>query len=220
MHLNSELIFKKYAKKYFQPFHKVLEIGPAGIPSVYNILLDIDSTVWHTLDFKNTSYIATESSNLTFEIEDPYKFTIEDNQYDIVVSGQVIEHVQEIWLWMTEIKRVLKQGGIVITINPISWPYHEAPIDCWRIYPEGMKSIAKLCGLEVVFCDYMSLEKSYLKEKYNVEHTIPGMSYTHAYTEKEFSRIISWNKNPLLNKLLKVPIQVSYDTISVLRKAD
>ncbi len=33
----------------------------------------------------------------------------------------------------------------------MNWPYHEAPVDCWRIYPEGMKALYEEAGLTMVF---------------------------------------------------------------------
>ena len=88
-----------------------------------------------------------------------YSFPVPDETYDVVLSGQVIEHVRKIWVWMREVARVCKAGGIVITINPVSWPYHEAPIDCWRAYPEGMKALYEDSKLEVIFSGWESLEE-------------------------------------------------------------
>ena len=50
MHLNSELIFEKYAKRYFHEHMRVLEIGPNTIPSIYYQIVGKKSIVWETLD--------------------------------------------------------------------------------------------------------------------------------------------------------------------------
>ena len=42
---------------------------------------------------------------------------------------------------MKEVARVVKPDGLVITIAPVSWPYHAAPIDCWRVYPAGLNAL-------------------------------------------------------------------------------
>lgn len=62
-----------------------------------------------------------------------YEFPIPSDSYDIVLSGGVIEHVRKVWVWIREVARVCKIGGLVITVAPASWPYHVAPIDCWRL---------------------------------------------------------------------------------------
>jgi SAM-dependent methyltransferase len=55
---------------------------------------------------------------VTYESVSEYAFPIDDDCYDIVLSGQVVEHVPRIWRWMREVSRVCKEGGVVITIKP------------------------------------------------------------------------------------------------------
>ncbi len=49
-----------------------------------------------------------------------------------------------------ELSRVVRPGGYIVTVNPVSWPYHEAPIDCWRVFPDGMQALLDDAGLEMV----------------------------------------------------------------------
>lgn len=222
MHLNSELLFRKYAKGYFKDHLKVLEIGPAGYPSVYQKIIDNPSITWHTLDFSNTAFIDSSADQLTYKISSAYEFPVESDSYDIILSGQVIEHVQRIWTWLRELKRITKPGGQIITVNPVSWPYHEAPVDCWRIFPEGMKALAEEVGLDCKSCFFESLEKDYLVRKYGVLKLIPGRSCDYIKS-KSLGKKIRWNKCvqkiPVL-KLLEIPIEVAYDTFSVMEKAN
>jgi len=74
-------------------------------------------------------------------MEDLYAIPVDSESFEIVVSANVIEHVEELWRWVPALARVCRRGGKVITINPISWGFHEAPVDCWRIYPDGMKAL-------------------------------------------------------------------------------
>jgi hypothetical protein len=63
--------------------------------------------------------------------------------------------------------RIAAPGGHVITISPISWPYHEAPVDCWRIYPEGIKSLCEEASLTLLTCEYLSEEaRRYWRTRY------------------------------------------------------
>lgn len=222
MHLNSELLFKKFFSDYFKPGMKILEIGPSGIPSIYNKIVNDSSIQWDTLDFENTVYIDANTQNLTYTITDPYFFPVEDNMYDIVLSGQVMEHVQEIWRWMIEIKRITKPRGFIFTIIPFSWPYHKAPIDCWRILPSGMEAIAKYCELDVVIGHFGSEEKKQLMLSDKQVITVPGRSYNIKYSKTKLSILFKWNLFlrffRRFGRLFIVPIEVSYDTISILRK--
>ena len=151
MHLNSQLLFQKYAPGCFQDYQRVLEIGPDGFPSTYRRLLANPTLDWQTLDI-------TGDPQLTFHARDEYTFPMPGGLFDVVLSGQVIEHVRKTWVWIQEVARVCKPGGYVITVNPVSWGYHEAPIDCWRIYPEGMRTLYDEAGLEVQHCAAESLE--------------------------------------------------------------
>ena len=42
-----------------------------------------------------------------------------------------MEHVGKIWVRVAVLERACKEGGYVILINPVSWVFHKAPIDCW-----------------------------------------------------------------------------------------
>jgi ubiquinone/menaquinone biosynthesis C-methylase UbiE len=222
MHLNSSLLFSKYALPYFHDNIKVLEIGPTGFPSVFQKLVKNPSIQWDTLDLVDTTYINSSIDNLTYRSTSPYEFPINDGQYDIILSGQVIEHVQKIWIWLGELKRVVKEHGIIITINPISWPYHEAPIDCWRIFPDGIKSLADECKLECEFVKYESLEVEEIKKLDPMAKFIPGQSYSYSDDYRYLNKKIRWNKIVRMfskfRHFLEIPIEVAFDTISILRK--
>jgi hypothetical protein len=198
MHLNSRLIFEKYATKYFPAGTRVLEIGPDGFPSAYRKMVDRGNLSWDTIDIYH-------HPNLTHVAPSEYSFPVPDESYDVVVSGQVIEHVRKIWVWMREVVRVCKVGGTVITINPVSWPYHEAPIDCWRAYPEGMKALYEDSSLEVIFSAWESLEEPTFR-KY-----IPGVS-------REFRSKPLALANRILGRF-GYPVERAYDTITIGRKA-
>jgi SAM-dependent methyltransferase len=151
MHLNSKLLFEKYAKPYFKNNMRVLEIGPTGYPSAYNKMVGNNTITWETLDISG-------GKNLSYVPENEYEFPVPDGTFDIVLSGQVIEHVKKVWVWVKELARACKTGGHVITIAPVSWPFHEHPVDCWRIYPEGMKVLYEEAGLKMRLCESGTLE--------------------------------------------------------------
>jgi SAM-dependent methyltransferase len=62
--------------------------------------------------------------------------------FDIVISTEVLEHVQNWRLVIDNMKGVLKRGGyIYITTRSYGFPYHAAPYDFWRYSLEDMKKI-------------------------------------------------------------------------------
>ena len=199
MHKNSELLFRKYGAPYIKDGAKVLEIGPDLLPiSTYQACCNRSKNQWHSIDL----YV---SQHLTYTATTPYEFPIADNTYDVVISGQVIEHVPKIWVWMQEIVRITKPGGFVITIAPCSWPYHEAPHDCWRIYPDGMRALVEDAGLVIDQINWGSLETP------EIQHSIPGRSFDH---QPQLYRELMVN----LAALGDFPIEKSFDTICIARK--
>lgn len=157
MHENSRRIFLTYVRPLFGPGARVLEIGPDGTPSTYRTLAADPTLRWETLDLAaDTSVVpAGDLDHLaTSEVE----FPLPSDAFDLVFSGQVIEHVRRPWRWLTECARVTRPGGRVITICPVSWPYHEAPVDCWRMYPEALRALYEEAGLEVELAVTASLD--------------------------------------------------------------
>ena len=129
----------------------VLEVGPDRVPSSFAI----PGLDWKTA---NIAAEAMEGGTVDYKMADPYVIPVDGDSFDVVFSAQVLEHVPRPWIWMPELARVCWPGGYVITINPTSWPYHEAPVDCWRAYPEGMRALCEDAGLEVVESVCESLE--------------------------------------------------------------
>lgn len=215
MHLNSKLLFEKYAIQYFEKNQSILEIGPAGNPSYYSRLVNMPSLKWHTLDIQE--YIGKGEINpLHIISREEYTYPIEDDTFDIVLSGQVMEHVKNIWSWVDELKRITKKDGLIIIISPISWPYHEAPVDCWRIYPEGMTTLMEEKGLKVIKCLFESLEKDLLKRNTRTE---PGKTTLSKKGRlSTFWRLIEMGHSiPILRWFLR-RVPVSYDNICICQK--
>ena len=197
MHTNSRLLFETYAKQYLYSGIRVLEIGPDQFPSTFYSLVADNSIVWETIDLYR-------SVNLTFSALSEYKFQMSDGTYDIVLSGQVIEHARKTRVWMKELARVCKAGGYVITINPVSWPYHEAPIDCWRAFPEGMRALYEDASLEVLLSIYESLEALEYRRR------IPGRSRESLPKRLRMAYgVLNW---------IGFPCECSFDTITVGQK--
>jgi SAM-dependent methyltransferase len=210
MHRNSELIFTKHARGYFPPGAAVLEIGPDGRPSTYQRIVG-DGVAWATADLADSVdeagrrlFGAGVADDVTYAMVSPYQLPVGGNSFDVVLSGQVIEHVPRIWTWMAELTRVCRPGGHVITIGPLSWPYHEAPVDCWRIYPEGMRALCAAAGLEVVHSEAECLESPQPRRAYPGAHLGRGTKPRAAL--RRWAGWLGW------------PLPIAVDTITIARK--
>jgi hypothetical protein len=60
-------------------------------------------------------------------------------QYDVVISGSCMEHVEDIFAWARALMATCRVGGMICVTAPHTWPHHRHPVDCWRIFPDGMR---------------------------------------------------------------------------------
>ena len=73
-------------------------------------------------------------------------------QYDVVVTTQVMEHVRKPWEWIKDVVAVCKPGGLVYICTPNTIKFHEFPIDCWRAWPDGMRGLMDGHVREILEC--------------------------------------------------------------------
>lgn len=217
MHLNCDLLFKKYALKHFKDNDKVLEIGPDIIPSTLSLMVGNPTIKWQTLNLASGEETSrAKNSELTILAENEYAYPIPDNTYDIVISANVLEHVKKFWRWFEELKRIVKPGGFVITIAPISWPYHEAPVDCWRIYPDGIRALYDDLNLIDIFTTFESLEAELLQHSNTPvipwATNVNGKKATLVNIYNNILRMIPYSKS------IRVPLPAAYDLITIAQK--
>lgn len=93
-----------------------------------------------------------DGPNVDVVSEDLYKYPFENETFDVIVSGSTVEHVKDIFKWIVELKRILKKNGLICIIAPSVFRMnHPHPVDCWRIYPDGMRFLLEeIAGLEVL----------------------------------------------------------------------
>ena len=93
-----------------------------------------------------------DGDNVDILTEDIYNICeIENNSYDVIISGQLFEHLEFFWLTMNEIKRILKPEGVCCIIAPSGGPKHGvSKHDCYRFYEDGMAALARYVDFEVL----------------------------------------------------------------------
>lgn len=117
---------------------------------------DVNGTYKKFFNYLTWEYIGIdieEGPNVDVVAKAPYNWGI-DQQFDVVISGQCIEHVPDVKLWFQELDKVVKVGGLVFLIAPNNnQAEHRFPVDCWRIFPDGMKWLFTDVGdYEVLEC--------------------------------------------------------------------
>lgn len=109
----------------------VLDVGSYDVNGTYRPL--VQDRGW-----RYTGLDVAAGPNVDIVSPNPYKFPIAAGSYDIVMTGSTMEHVEAIWLWIPELVRVLKPGGMLAIVTHWQFPEHRYPVDCWRIMPDGM----------------------------------------------------------------------------------
>ena len=85
-------------------------------------------------------------------VQDSYDWKeLEDQSFDLVISGQCLEHVEYPWLTMEQIAKKVKPSGMVCIIVPSQGGIHRFPIDCYRYKPDGLLALGKWLGMTSVY---------------------------------------------------------------------
>lgn len=151
MHRNSLNIMQRFINEYLPDKElKILDLGSyivRGQGRLGSYRQFCTNEKWH---YVGADVVAGTERNVDVVITDGYKFPFKDGEFDVVISGQTIEHIEYPWVWFQEMARVLKKGGLCCVIAPAVWMEHKYPIDTFRYYPDGMRALAKWSGLEVI----------------------------------------------------------------------
>jgi SAM-dependent methyltransferase len=135
---------ENYLKAYEGQQLQILDVGSYNVNGTYKEILA--DPAWHY-----TGADVAAGPNVDIVLQDPYNWhNIPSNSYDVLVSGQVFEHVEWFWITILEMRRVLKPGGICCILAPAAGYEHKFPVDCWRFYPDGFAAIAKFADLEAL----------------------------------------------------------------------
>ena len=148
MHPSSFDKVSAFAQKYLagrrhEPL-VILDLGSQDYNGSYRALFD--QPPWR--------YIGVDVApgrNVDLVLREPYRWhEIKGGSADVIISGQTFEHTEFFWLTMREIARALKVGGLVCIVAPSTGDEHRYPVDCWRVYPDGLRAAARYAGLETV----------------------------------------------------------------------
>jgi len=145
MHQSSMKLMETLVAKYASNItHNVLDVGAYNVNGCYRNMCETKGLLYEGMDI-------AAGPNVDIVSETNYRWPIDDDTYDMVISGQCMEHVPMPWKWIKELVRVCRPGGIVIVICPgLNWGIHRHPTDCWRVLPDGMRTLlGEWAGLRI-----------------------------------------------------------------------
>jgi SAM-dependent methyltransferase len=122
---------------------RVLEVGPssAAYPeseetTTTAILGPTLKAMGHTYETMDLAGFADYLGNLENLAE-----AVDFQLFDVIIMLGVIEHVRRPWLLAEELYDSIVPGGCVYINTPFMFKLHGPSPDCWRISPEGFRSL-------------------------------------------------------------------------------
>lgn len=148
MHDSSYAFMTQFVSKYLDSDKKLIigDVGSLDVNGAYHSLFLKPKWRYEGIDL-------IPGSNVDIVVPHPYNyFNIPDNTYDVVISGQTLEHVKYPYLWIKELKRILKPGGLICIITVWNFIKHESEEykDYWRVLPSGMKALFQEVDLKIL----------------------------------------------------------------------
>lgn len=134
-----------YAQKYISGKTLDLRVGVAK----YREIIEQKASHYTVFD------IASSGKNI-----DAFK----DRSFETIVATEVLEHVERPWIMVKEIHRLLKRNGICIATAPFLLPYHSNRGDYFRYSVDGIQSLFKNEGFEIIECSSFGQLFSVLSE--------------------------------------------------------
>ena len=119
---------------------KVLDYGCAEMP--YRNLLP-----------EHCEYLGADlpgNPDANIEIGSDGVLAVADASVDLVLSSQVLEHVEDPGRYLAECWRVLKPGGTFLLSTHGLMTYHRDPVDYWRWTGEGLQKTVQDSGFQIV----------------------------------------------------------------------
>ena len=118
----------------------VLDFGCGSMP--YRPLFERRGFEYVGADLSDNAWATTT-------IDSDGRIEAADEEYDCVLSSQVLEHVATPDHYMREAFRVLKSGGHLVLSTHGVWCYHPDPNDFWRWTGEGLRKIIDDAGFDI-----------------------------------------------------------------------
>ncbi|HOZ56497.1 MAG: bifunctional 3-demethylubiquinone-9 3-methyltransferase/ 2-octaprenyl-6-hydroxy phenol methylase [Parcubacteria group bacterium ADurb.Bin316] len=116
---------------------RVLEVG------AYNVNGSLRSIIskYHPIEYLGIDIIGGPGVDVICGIEEAVNRFGKDS-FDLVVSNELLEHVKDWRLGISNIKNLVKPGGkVLITTRSYGFAYHGYPCDYWRYEIDDMKNI-------------------------------------------------------------------------------
>jgi SAM-dependent methyltransferase len=122
------------------PGARILDYGCAEVP-------------YRSFFSERVEFVAADlpgNPHATLTLNDDATVPSADAGFDAVLSTQVLEHVVDPALYLSECHRVLRPGGRMLLSTHGIFVYHPDPIDHWRWTGAGLRHVVEAAGFRIV----------------------------------------------------------------------
>lgn len=139
MHPNSIRLMRSFLDRYGPVPGSVLDVGSGDVNGTYRPLFG-GWSYWGVdiAPGPNVDQVVAESG-----------WSL-GRSFDLVISGQCLEHCARPWELAKIMGHHLKPGGLICLIAPFAWKEHRHPLDCWRIGRDGMAVLLLDAGCSIL----------------------------------------------------------------------
>jgi SAM-dependent methyltransferase len=155
-----EPLVPKFVMRWMDPFHTALyqrlEETARSLPANAVVLDAGAGECPHSTLFAHTRYVKLDRGigDHTWDYSridvqgDVCELPFRDGVFDAVVNIQVLEHIKEPGVCVSEMARVLKPGGQLILTTVQDWEIHQHPNDFFRYTRYGLEYLFEKAGLK------------------------------------------------------------------------
>ncbi|MDH4170226.1 MAG: methyltransferase domain-containing protein [Acidimicrobiia bacterium] len=177
-----------YLLAHLEPGQQLLDVGcgPGTItldlagrvaPGVV-VGVDVDADV---IDQASTEAVAAGVANVRFLVGDGYALDFGDGEFDVVHAHQVLQHVSDPVRALTEMRRVLRPGGVLAVrdsdYHAFAWSPRDPLLDRWL---ELYTAVTRRNGAE---CDAGRFLKRWVAAAGFVDVAFSSSTWTYASAE-------------------------------------
>lgn len=120
---------------------RLLDLGCGLAPLYGSYRPYVSSVTW--LDWQQSLHHNSEI-DIIHDLSE--SLPIEDQQYDLVLASDLLEHIYDPRSLLRECERVLAPGGIFMGNTPFYYPLHESPHDYYRYTNHALQRILTDAG--------------------------------------------------------------------------
>jgi len=136
-------ILMNYVLQEIELSGEILDLGAGSDEASYNRFLKRDEL---SVKITYTDFYKEDSNVLKLDLEKP--FSIKDNQFDMIMCFNVLEHIYNYQNTVKESWRVLKPGGIFVGSTPFLINFHPDPNDYFRYTHQAIRRIFENNGFK------------------------------------------------------------------------